>query len=58
MLKRLVLQFRTKLGLVGGTQRMKQRRISMPLVTKPDNISDELVLIHRRPKGFRRFVVI
>jgi hypothetical protein len=58
MLKRLVLQLRTKLGLVGGTQRMKPRRISMPLVTKRDTISDELVLIHRRPKGFRRFVVI
>ena len=58
MLKRLLIQFRTKLGLGSGTRRVKHRRISMPLPGKPDNLSDELVLIHRRPKGFRRFAVL
>jgi hypothetical protein len=58
MLKRLLLICRTKLGLGTGTQRMNHRQISMPLSRKSDNLSDELVLIHKRPKGFRRFVVI
>ena len=58
MLKRLLILCRRKMGLDAGTQRMKHRWISMPLSRKSDNLSDELVLIYRRPKNFRRFVVI
>ncbi len=58
MLKRLLLRFKIKLGLGTGTQRMNQRWMSISLSRKPDNLSDELVLIHKHPKNFRRFVVI
>ena len=51
MLKRLLLLLRTKLRRGARTEKLEYPRISMPLSKKADILSDELILILRRPQG-------
>ena len=53
MLTRFLLSVGAKLGFdVSSTQEPNSGRVSLPLSKKPDNLSDELVLLLKRPRGF------
>ena len=52
MLTRFLLLVGTKLGFGRSTQEPKPSRVSLPLSERPETLSDELVLLLKRPRGF------